>query len=161
MSLRILIAVTVMGLAVCATAGTISYDSIGETGFQWIHAPDSQVAGEMFVQTDATVTFYNGGSSIGTGTWNGEGWLQGGFTYGTDGTIFAQVLINSGTYAGYFQNLGSQAVSFPVGNELIVYDTGGTNPDGSGWALVPEPGTWALFGLGLVTLAGARLRRRS
>jgi hypothetical protein len=167
---HIVIAVLVsIGFATVAAAGTIEYDNSNEGGNSyWLHAPNSTGGSAVYVDgAETSTSFFGDAGLIGTadiGTGGNVGWLFGSFVYTTaptpfSDTVYAVVTYDSGTYAGYTYTLPSQGVSFPIGSESVQYDTGGTPIDGSGW-VVPEPGTWALFGLGFLTLVGARLRRR-
>ena len=154
-----ILAVT-LALTLGATAGLIEYDSFAEaSGDLWIYGPDSAGAAGSGVETyagpgsahPATITFYDGITPVSGGSWSGAG---GG------STIFARIDITGGAYTGYYYIMDSQLIVSPdVAAQPAFYTSGGTNPGGSGW-LVPEPGTWALFGVGLVVLMQARRRRR-
>ncbi|MBL7076467.1 MAG: PEP-CTERM sorting domain-containing protein [Kiritimatiellae bacterium] len=171
MSIKVAV-ITLFAMVLSVTAGPIGYDSNAETsGNQWLYGPDSGGAYGSGLDTyvggggahAGMVTFYDGVTPLGTANFADAGYIYGTLNYDTapaGSTISAVATITAGTYSGYYYNLNSQLIVSPDPTVLTgFYSSGGTNPDGSGW-VVPEPGTWALFGLGLMTLVGTRLRRR-
>jgi len=161
----------ILGLMVMCTtiahAGLLQYNnSTGSDAGQWIHmpdgAPDYMDPGDGYVQwhdaSDDSII-----ASLGTDTVN-DGYIEGNVSFGAAGEtwqIYAVAVLTSGTYAGATYTFGTgPSVFFDTGGEFYTYDSFGNPSDGSGWDLVPEPGTWALFGIGLVTLIGSRIRRQ-
>lgn len=171
--MKVFSTVVVVWMAAIAVgvAGLIEYDSNTESGNQWIYGPDSGGAYGSGLDTyvgpggdhPGSVTFFDASddSPLGSATWSGAGWLQGGLSQSTDVSIYGVVTITGGAYLGYYYTLNtSPTFTFPEGNESHTYVTGGTDPVGPGSWVVPEPTTWALFGVGLIVLAGRKLRRR-
>ncbi len=74
-------------------------------------------------------------------------------------TVYTRVDANDGWYVivpGSTRTVGDYTV--PPGQGWSYEDVGGCS---SGDWVLPEPGTWALFGLGFVTLVAARKRKAS
>lgn len=174
------VALTVAVLATASFAGSITFNNAsGSDANQWIHSPFSTGGTADYVSgSDTMVSFYEdtvGGNLLGTGdigTGGNVGWLSGSISAGSPGDSFSVVGVVTYTAdagnspygfvgAGSFYTLAtSPSFSFSTGGEIYDYESGGSPIDGSGWTLVPEPGTWALFGIGLVTLVGFQRRRR-
>lgn len=101
-------------------------------------------------------------------TWGGDGWFLNQLS-GTSGgfSVFARVFdASTEGAASWYVNLSTGIGAIPVlgVTDTYTFDTGGaTTTEGSGlgqWQVVPEPGTFALFGLGLLTIAARRRFRK-
>ena len=104
------------------------------------------------------------------GTWYGDGLFSGNFSSSGSTGCFGRIY-NSSDFvsdtdwgsATEYVNLSYGVTNLPpLGTtQSINWDPGGTSDDGSDWQPIPEPGTLALFGLGLLMLSvGRRFRRR-
>ena len=157
----------------------MSYNSNAETApsDKWLYSPDSGGAYGSGMDdyvgphgsNPATVSFYDASDDsllFTPAVWDPtyDGWIQGSFDVGFGGSppysidIYAVVTIDSGTYAGWYYILDTDSLDWSEGTETPLYVSGGTNPDGTGW--IPEPATYALFALGIATIAVRRFRRK-
>jgi hypothetical protein len=149
---------------------TMVYDSGGspvDDTLNWVVALYHDVGGDgadPFMTNDdddLLLIFASGSQWIAPGVYSGVGVISGGID------VFMRVYnaadfvddMNIGSATEYV-NLGefqaTDIYSVPVTTTPLSHDFGGTAQDGSDWQPVPEPGTMALFGLGLLTLAARR-----
>jgi len=103
------------------------------------------------------------GQATGTSPWSGgDGIFSTSFTSGGGVDVFTRIYNAAavGDASWYVNVDSSHTIPSLGGTDSHTYTLGATLADGTDWVAVPEPGTFALFGLGLLTIAARRRFRK-
>jgi len=150
----------IVGVAASCFAGTVAWENLAN----YVYTPGGA---RIPTANNWAVGIYQDTGNAGVGPWGEDtlisenkvwqspGYVTGSFTSSGGFNAFARIFnASSISGASMFVNVGSGVHAVPTLDAVQIHnwDIGGTAPSGSDWQLIPEPGTMALFGLGLATL---------